>query len=147
MKAMTFSILIVEDDADDRFFLDAAFVQIGYENEIKKFISGEYLFRYLEKIERSQYPSLIVLDNSLPKLDATDILSLLKNNPSYKNVPVVIYTGHLSPSKKQQLLELGAYTCLEKGITIMEIDSIARTLRDMAESNSIRNTSDVKLKI
>ena len=66
MNGIPFSILIVEDDEDDRWIIDQAFIEIGYEAEVKKFINGEALFHYLEKIDNSVYPSLIVLDNTLP---------------------------------------------------------------------------------
>lgn len=142
MKGVTFSILIVDDDADDRFFIDSAFKQIGYEGEVKKFISGEYLFTYLEKVDRSEYPSLIVLDNSLPKLDAFDILSILKTNPLYRSIPVVVYTGYLSPAKKQKLMDMGAYACFEKGISMDDILKIAKELRDIAESKPVDDIPD-----
>jgi hypothetical protein len=59
MKAgIPFEILLVDHDADDRFFMDEAFKQVGYEAEVKKFITGEHLFRYLEQIDPSLYPSL-----------------------------------------------------------------------------------------
>lgn len=143
MKGVTFSILVVDDDADDRFFLDSAFRQIGYDSEVKKFISGEYLFAYLGKIKHAEYPSLIVLDNSLPKLDAFDILSILKSNLLYKAIPVVVYTGFLSPAKKQTLIDMGAYACFEKGISMDDILKIAKELRDIAESKPVDDIPDV----
>src|SRR5687768_13764392 len=97
MQAISFPILIVDDDEDDRFIIDQAFKEIGYEPEVKKFISGESLLQYLEKIEESLYPSLIVLDNTLPKLDAIAIVSILKSNKKYKQIPVVVYTTTISP--------------------------------------------------
>src|SRR2546423_5999936 len=92
IDGLRFSILVVDDDEDDRFFMDKAFQAIGYEPEVKKFITGEDLIHYLEKINSSVYPSLIVLDNTLPKLNASDILTKLKSNPHYEHIPVVIYS-------------------------------------------------------
>ena len=73
-KGLPFSILVVDDDADDRMNIDEAFQEIGSEAEVKKFIDGEGLLRYLEEIESSVYPSLIVLDHTLTVLEAADIL-------------------------------------------------------------------------
>ena len=67
-NGLPFTILVVEDDQDDREIIDDAFKEVGYEAEVKKFKEGQALLRYLEQIDRSGYPSLIVLDNSLPDL-------------------------------------------------------------------------------
>jgi CheY-like chemotaxis protein len=131
---LPFSILIVEDDEDDRIVMNEAFMEINSGEEVKKFNDGKSLFKYLEKIDPSVYPSLIVLDNTLPELDALTILSMLKENPSYKAIPVVIYTTSLSPYKKQQLLAAGAYACFEKGNTMLEIVDVAKKLRELAHN-------------
>ncbi len=114
MNEVPFSILIAEDDEDDRIFMDEAFKQIGYEAQVKKFINGEYLLQYLTQISPIDYPSLIILDNTLPKLDASDMLHILKNSSLYRNILVIVYSTSISPHKKEQLLSLGAYACIEK---------------------------------
>src|SRR5687768_4532541 len=114
-NGLPFTILMVEDDADDREIIDEAFKEIGYESEIKKFIDGQALINYLEKVDETGYPSLIVLDNSLPKLNAQELLSFLKKDERFKSIPVVIYSGSLSNATKDILFELGAYAIIEKG--------------------------------
>jgi response regulator RpfG family c-di-GMP phosphodiesterase len=135
MNGLPYSIVMVEDDEDDRIIIDEAFRQIGYEPQVKKFPEGEYLLNYLEHINPSQYPSLIVLDNTLPKLEASDMIAILKKNPLYKNIPVIIYTTIISPDKEKQLKDMGAYACIQKGTTMNEIVAIARKLKAMAEAN------------
>jgi len=134
LNGLPFSILVVEDDEDDRIMINEAFGDIGYGNEVKKFTNGKALLQYLEQVDASLYPSLIVLDNTLPELDAIDLLKLLKNNAAYKTIPVVVYTTLLTPSKKEQLLSAGAYSCFEKGSTRQEIIQVAKELKEVAES-------------
>src|SRR5215203_4938225 len=133
-NGLPFRILMVDDDPDDRMVMDEAFLEIGYDAEVKKFIEGKAMLRYLEQVEPSFYPSLIVLDNTIAAMDATDILSQLKSNPSYKQIPVVIYTTGLSPAKKEQLLSAGAYACFEKGGSMKEVVQLAKELRNLAEA-------------
>jgi CheY-like chemotaxis protein len=134
-NGLPFTILVVDDDADDRMIINEAFQEIGYEAEVKKFIDGEGLLHYLDQIEPALFPSLIVLDNTLPALDASDMLSILKASPAYKTIPIVVYTTLVSPAKKEQLLSMGAYACLEKGTTMQEVIQVVKELKHLAESN------------
>lgn len=130
---LPFSILVVDDDEDDRMVIDEAFVAIGYGGKVKKFIDGKALLHYLEEVEPDLYPSLIVLDNTLPQLTAGDLLIILKSTPAYQSIPVVVYTTLLTPSKKEQLLAAGASACLEKGTSMEEVKQVATQLKNMAE--------------
>jgi DNA-binding NtrC family response regulator len=134
-NGLPFSILIVDDDEDDREIVDQAFGEINYEAEVKKFIDGKFLFKYLEQIEQTNYPSLIVLDNSLPGLDVENILLMLKGNINYKEIPVVIYSGAISNAKSEKLLQMGAYRIIEKGNSMDEIVNVAKELKLLAEKN------------
>src|SRR5215204_3297924 len=120
-NGLRFQIIMAEDDEDDRVFIDEAFSEIGFVADIKKFISGESLLEYLQKIEPDLYPSLIILDNTLPSLSAMDVLRILKERPDYRHIPVVIYSNSISPAKKQQLLDHGAFRCVEKKSTMKEL--------------------------
>lgn len=134
-NGLPFRILVVDDDEDDRFMINEAFAEIGYEAEVKKFTGGKMLLNYLKQLEPSLYPSLIVLDNTLPEMDAIGLLQILKNDPAYKNIPVVVYTTLLTPGKKQQLLAAGAQACLQKGNSMQELVQVATELKNMAERN------------
>ena len=138
-NGLPFGILLVDDDSDDREIIDEAFKEIGYEPQVKKFINGKALLNYLESIEPTVYPSLIVLDNTLPELDANDLLVILKEHPAYKDIPVVIYTTMLTPYKKEQLTSKGAYACMQKGSTMPEVIRLAQELKDLAESKAETN--------
>lgn len=139
MRTTTFKIIAVEDDADDRMIMDEAFKEIGYEGEIKKLPDGDALFDYLGKIDQDLYPSLIVLDNSLPRENALDLLVRLKENNGYQPIPVVIYSTTISPRVKDQLLAAGAFACLKKGEAIQEIVQAAKWFRQIAEEKSAGN--------
>ena len=135
-NGLPFTILLVEDDPDDRMIIDEAFMEIDYQAEVKKFIGSKGLLKYLEQVEPSLFPNLIVLDNNLPEMDAHEVLSRLKQNPSYKQIPVVVYTTSLSPARKEQLLAAGAYACFEKGNNMNEVVRLAKELKHLAEPGS-----------
>lgn len=134
-NGIPFSIIVVDDDEEDRQVIDEAFQAIGYEAEVKKLIDGRELLRYLEEVEPALYPSLIVLDNTLPQMNAADLLATLKSNPSWQDVRVVVYSTLLTPAKKEQLLAAGAYTCIEKGSTMQQVMSVAGELKKLAQES------------
>jgi CheY-like chemotaxis protein len=134
-NGISFSILLVDDDADDREFIDDAFVEIGYECEIKKFVSGKDLLKYLENVEPALYPTLIVLDYSIQGMDATDLLRILKQSEAYKNIPVLIYSSTCPPAKAAELKALGAYDCLEKKDSMKALVEMAKKFRDLSKAD------------
>jgi response regulator RpfG family c-di-GMP phosphodiesterase len=101
---------------------------------VKKFITGKDLLHYLKQIGQSLYPSLIVLDDQLPGLYAFDILSILKADPLYQHIPVIVYSGILSLPRKKEHLIHGAHAYIEKGISMSDTIHIARELKEMAEA-------------
>jgi CheY-like chemotaxis protein len=134
-NGLRFSILIVDDDSEDRQIIDEAFVEIGYECEVKKFITGKDLLQYLEKVGPGLLPTLIVLDNTLPEMDAGDLLRILKQNESYQNIPVIVYSSHCTLSKTAELKALGAYNCVEKGNTMQAIIEMAKTFKSVSRTD------------
>lgn len=132
-NGLAFSILVVDDDEDDRILIDEAFMEIGHDAEVKKFIDAKAMFKYLSDIDTSLLPSLIVLDNTLPGIDTEHVVSLLKESDTYKNIPIVIYTTAISKASKAHLLSLGVYACYEKGSTMEEIVGLVKELRQISE--------------
>jgi CheY-like chemotaxis protein len=129
-----FTILVVEDDEDDREILDEAFMMIGYAQEVKKFITPKNLFDYLQKLDPSLYPSLIVLDNQLGGMSASDVLDILKSNENYRPIPVVVYSTDVTSWKKAELTSKGAIDCLVKGSIMNEVVDTAKKLKELALS-------------
>ncbi|HJW16499.1 MAG TPA: response regulator [Flavisolibacter sp.] len=135
-NGINFSILLVDDDAEDRQIIDEAFVEIGNACDIKKFISGADLLNYLKNLEPELYPSLIVLDLTMPELNAIELLGILKQNEAYKDIPVIVYSSHCTPSKKAELKALGAYDFIEKGDTMQAIIDMAKRFTALSKEQT-----------
>jgi len=74
--------------------------------------SGREALQYLEKTK--QLPELIILDHQMPELDGEQTLLLLKKNPLYKDIPVLICTG--AHEHEKALTAAGAAAVLLKPI-------------------------------
>lgn len=84
---------------------------------------------------RAEKPDLIVLDVSLPGLDAYDILSELRESEA-RSTPLIIYTGEELSSAKKKELTLGVTRYLTKQATSREtlVNTVKALLSEIKES-------------
>ena len=80
-------ILIVDDEADVREFVQVALEEDGY--ELAFAADGN------EALERAaaERPDLIIMDVQMPKKDGLTALYDLRNDPKLKDIPVILLTG------------------------------------------------------
>ena len=74
-------ILVAEDDADDRFLMQTAFEEKGYEDTLQFVGNGLELFSYLDKAQLApgdSMPRIILLDLNMPKKDGRQVLQEIK---------------------------------------------------------------------
>jgi CheY-like chemotaxis protein len=103
-------ILIAEDDADDRFLLQTAFLENGYTDTIDFVENGVEVLSYL----RDNIPSFILLDLNMPKKNGREVLREIKENPELKKIPVIIFTTTKNEMEINRCYELGANSYIVK---------------------------------
>jgi CheY-like chemotaxis protein len=116
-------ILIVEDDEDIRESLQGFLELQGYE-----VVAVNHGKEALEQLQRQPSPAIILLDMAMPVMDGHRLLTLRKETPRFREVPVVIISAGMAamnprdralyaanynvafflkkPAQPQQLLEL-----------------------------------------
>jgi two-component system cell cycle response regulator DivK len=52
-------------------------------------------------------PDALLLDISLPHMDGTEILALLRQRPEWRAVPIIAFTAYASEAERQRYLALG----------------------------------------
>ncbi|KAA2285404.1 response regulator [Arenimonas fontis] len=90
------TILIAEDDPDDRLMAEEAFRECRMENPLHFVGDGEELMDYLRR--RGRYsgasdhpePGLILLDLNMPRKDGREALHEIKADPALRHIPVVV---------------------------------------------------------
>lgn len=111
-------ILIAEDDADDRFLLQAAFEENGFMDKLHFVENGVEVLEYLDKIFKQKtnqnYPRFILLDLNMPKKDGREVLRELKQHPELKKLPVVIFSTTNNEHEMRRCYELGANSYITK---------------------------------
>ncbi len=111
-------ILIAEDDADDRFLLKSAFEENGYCDKLHFVENGVELLDYLHQLEGGKYeakmPRIILLDLNMPKKDGREVLKEIKQSPSLKKIPVIIFSTTNNEQEMKRCYELGANSYITK---------------------------------
>ena len=108
------TVLIVEDDAETREFLqDAILAPAGY--RVLTASDGQ------EGLERAltEEPDIILLDLMLPRLSGLDLLDLLQQQ--LRHIPVIILTAYGSERAIIKAFDLGAKSFLQKPFGVDEV--------------------------
>ena len=101
-------ILIIEDDNILQEALREFLTAEGFET--LSALDGEDGI----KIGKEKKPDLILLDIILPKMDGYEVLKVMKEDESAKNIPIIILTNLGSLNDVEKALNLGATTYLIK---------------------------------
>lgn len=137
------SILIAEDDADDRFLLQTAFAENGYTDAIDFVENGVEVMNYLNNLMvtsladpeqlgymRPHFPSFILLDLNMPKKNGREVLKEIKEHPELKKIPVIIFTTTKSEVEINRCYELGANSYIVKPSSFELLLKIIQQIRN-----------------
>ncbi len=122
-----FTILMAEDDPDDRFVMKHAFQDIEFVIDLRFVKDGEellnYLFRSGKYADAALYPLpvLIFLDLNMPKKDGRQALVEIKTDPDLQRIPVVIWTTSNETEDKIQCEKAGADVFVTKPASYDEL--------------------------
>ena len=84
-------IMMVDDESDQIISLKVAFEEeFGDKYELISAHNGADCFELLEKNEK---PDLILLDIMMSEMSGWEVFDKLKDNPLWKDIPVVFLTG------------------------------------------------------
>ena len=86
-KMRKYKVLILDDDVDFCNFAIVVLSSVGI--EVKGIQFSEELFSELQLFK----PNLLLLDLVLPKYDGMNLLKTLRQDATYKNLPIIIVTG------------------------------------------------------
>ncbi|MDQ6815209.1 MAG: response regulator [Bacteroidota bacterium] len=123
-------ILIVDDDSDDREFLQDAWKDLEFQNPLIFFDNGEDALDYL-KSEKPK-PFLILCDVNIHKMDGFELKEKIRENSSvnYKSIPFIFWSSTVSAVQIQKAYDLGV-----NGFFVKEtsFDEIKQSLISMVE--------------
>jgi len=118
-------ILIIDDDPVNLDFFQLMLSKLG-------FVVGEATdgLDALEKL-KDFYPDIILLDNIMPKMSGWELTKTLKEDPKYRDIPIIMFSALDDVKDKLAGFELGVDDYITKPFNFSEvlarIKSILRT--------------------
>jgi len=95
----TMTILMAEDDPDDRILTREAMESAHVANDLRFVNDGQYLMDYLRREgdyadsdAEAPMPGIILLDLNMPRMDGREALAEIKADPELRKIPVVVLT-------------------------------------------------------
>jgi CheY-like chemotaxis protein len=133
-NAKAISILVADDDSDDRMLLKEAFEENKIINAIDFVEDGEQLLAYLRRegpyahLAGRPYPGLILLDLNMPKRDGREALADIKADAALCRIPVVVLTTSKADEDIMRTYGLGVSSFITKPVTFERLVEITRVL-------------------
>ncbi len=128
------TILMADDDADDRQMTLEAFSESRLANDLRFVEDGAELMDYLQRRNKyvdpasSPRPGLILLDLNMPKKDGREALREIKADPRLRNIRVVVMTTSKAEEDIIRTYDLGAESYVTKPVTFSSLVDVVRTL-------------------
>ncbi len=133
-NAMPITILMADDDEDDRRLTHEALEEGRLINDIRFVDNGEELMEYLRKQGKyappaeAPRPGLILLDLNMPRKDGRTVLKELKSDPELRQIPVIVLTTSKADEDVFKSYDLGVNSYIVKPVTFEALVDILQTL-------------------
>ena len=132
IKGKSITILVAEDDEDDRLLMQEALEENRLANDLHFVEDGEELMEYLQ--QRGKYsdpksaprPSLILLDLNMPRKDGREALKEIKADPNLRKIPIVVLTTSKAEEDILRTYDLGVSSFIAKPVVF---DSMVQIMK------------------
>ena len=134
MEPRAFTVLMADDDEEDRMLLQEAWEECVLANDLRFVADGEELLDYLHG--RGDYtepgsaprPGLILLDLNMPRKDGREALKEIKAHPEFRRIPIVVLTTSKAEEDILRTYDLGVNSYITKPVTFKSLVEIVKVL-------------------
>jgi len=126
-------ILLVDDNEGDILLTREALDDARIINKISIAYDGVEAISFLKKhppYRGTETPDLILLDINLPKMDGTEVLSIIKNDPDLKRIPVIMLTTSSAEKDILASYDNHANCYITKPVDLDRFMDVVRTIED-----------------
>jgi CheY-like chemotaxis protein len=113
MPNKSLSILLAEDDEDDRFFFKEAIDQVKIKTDLTMVTDGVELMEYLANPDNPR-PHVVFLDLNMPRKGGIECLEEIRANKDYSGLTIAIYSTSASDNDIEETFVKGANVYIRK---------------------------------
>jgi len=127
------TLLIADDDPDDRLLAKEALIESRLVNQLYFVEDGQELLDFLHQRnaynrETAPRPGLILLDLNMPRKDGREALDEIKSDPHLRKIPIVILTTSEAEEDILRSYDLGVNSFIVKPVTFDGLVEVMRTI-------------------
>ncbi len=132
--AKMITILLADDDPDDRQLTREAFLENRLANRFDTVEDGEELMEYLNRrgkyadLKGTPLPGLILLDLNMPRKDGREALKEIKADPELRRIPIVVLTTSKADEDIVRSYDLGVNSYVTKPVTFKSLVELVKVL-------------------
>ncbi|WP_179334551.1 response regulator [Winogradskyella costae] len=134
------SILLVDDDEDDRLFFEEAIEELNEDISFKSLNNGLEALNYLETC--TTLPHALFLDINMPIIDGPKCLERLRSNTNYDALVIFMYSTSNIPDTISQLQAAGADFYIRKPISFNDLKQLIKKALDLLPQLAIGNKEE-----
>jgi CheY-like chemotaxis protein len=108
-------ILVIDDETINVEFFDVMLSKLGF--MVEKADNGK---DGLEKVKQF-FPDLILLDNIMPKMSGWELTKILKADPKYREIPIIMLSALDDVKDKVEGFEMGVDDYITKPFNFSEV--------------------------
>ncbi len=110
-------VFAIEDNPADARLIKEGIDDAGLEVDFQMIQSGQQAVERLTEIDRAEprdHPDLILLDLNLPGKSGFEVLSIVRNETAFQEVPVVVVSSSENPEDVKRVYDLSANAYVTK---------------------------------
>jgi two-component system, response regulator len=133
LKLKPVTILMADDDPDDRMLMKEAMEENDLPHTIRFVEDGSELLDYLYNRgkfakDKPNKPHLILLDLNMPKMDGREALSHIKSHIIFRRIPVIVLTTSKLEEDIVKSYDLGVNSFICKPVRFSELVEVTREI-------------------
>lgn len=126
-------IVLIDDDIEDHGIFNNSLHQLNH--QIKNFTSAKTALYYLNRLQRTDHPSIIVTDFEMAEMNGMAVLQIVKESPLLYHIPVIVYSSRMNNTLQQRLKASGAAGCFTKSKELEDLKEFLLVLGIIFENS------------
>jgi two-component system, chemotaxis family, chemotaxis protein CheY len=123
-------VLVVEDSTSMRAYL-TAIIEGGSESYDLEIVEAASGFEALKTLPHHKFDAILT-DINMPDINGLELVSFLKNHPTYRTIPVMVISTESTEEDRRRAAALGAEEYLVKPFESSELVAKLRRLLRVA---------------